>query len=76
MKFFITGFLFVSLVSCGSNENKENSKIKQEAQQAEKQQTEKFTSIGACLKQKKEEAGLDPKAKPTPEILAQCLSSM
>ena len=48
----------------------EEQKRKAEKQQA--QQTKKFKNIGDCLKAKKAEAGVDPKSKPTVQMLKEC----
>ena len=52
----------------------EEQKRKEEQKQINAQQTVKFTTLSTCLKQKKSEAGISEDAKPTSDMVRQCLT--
>ena len=52
----------------------EEQKRKEEQKQITAQQTVKFTNLSSCLKQKKTEAGVSEDAKPTSDMVRQCLA--
>ena len=52
----------------------EEQKRKEEQKQINAQQTVKFTNLSTCLKQKKSEAGISEDAKPTSDMVRQCLA--
>ena len=80
------GILFMFFSACGDSKKSmdcqkspsdplciEEQKREAEEQQVQAQEQAKFKSMGDCLKAKKAEAGIAPDAKPTSEMLQQCI---
>ena len=78
MKKLIPYLLFISLltllVGCGNSEDAMDTEQAKERQQITTQQTVKFTNLSSCLKQKKTEAGISEDAKPSSDMVRQCLA--